>query len=571
MQNGGPNLAALLLVFKETMVKEDFTLSPFAGSQPTGTVGNRPTNTIQNQGPRVPLIGGNAAKALCKKIQFMESRGNGIMFAYGRRGTAKAATAQTYGSAPRAIDNQIYVIPSFSACDESFNAIDYGRWMNQTYTFPSIQIFCVHTEKFGNRGPNALFCPECKEDAIERLDAVARGSLALSIEEEISQRGHGAIYRKADGSVKMETWKYYSRGEAECALATIAASGMSPYAAPFFIAQDPNFFYPLIADHGCIRAALEYVAPHIDWDVHVGPIKYNEKEQVPVLPGFRPGKYLRKCGNSFCSNLEDYKAKGFLSCSACSRRYYCSKECQIADWSLHKFECKNSGKGKVPDPRLDDDPTTEGLSGNDDVANAQQLKYKAEVQPRQDYVVHGLKVKPEYNGQVAFAEKSLENGRFSVTLRSGKNLSIKPQNLHHVGVFCRKRKKKSRVFECIHGLQVCDSCYLDFTTVNRLTQLKYNEQDMTSSHAVEQVNEVHFSTFDFRGDGEEFSALSGTIECHGMENHEKQRFILKALLQASVPMTTNAEVAKTAYVTYGAARHNFLRAYTRLREVAQLL
>ena len=569
MQCGGPNLAALLLTFRETTVLENFTLPPFAGPRPTGTVGNLPSQN--NNGPRVPLIGGDAMKALCKQVLSMESRGNGIMMAYGRRGTAKAATAQTYGSTPRAIDNQIYVVPPFSACDESFNSTDYSRWFNQTYKFSNIKIFCIHSEKHGNDGPNALFCPECKEDAIERLDAVARGSLVLSIEEELSQRGHGAIYRRADGSIKMETWKYYSRGEAECVLATIAASGMSPYAAPFFVAQDPNFFYPLIADHGCIRAALEYVAPHIDWDEHVGPVKHNEKEQIPVLPGFRPGQYLRKCGNPFCSKLEDYKAggaEGFSACSNCTRRCYCSSDCQAADWSIHKHECKNSAKGKVPDPRLDD-TTAEGKSGN--VTNTPKLKHKMEVEPGGDYVVHGLVAKPEFNGQVGLAKESLENGRIAVALRSGKKLSIKPQNLYHIGVFVKKRKKKSRVFQCVHGLQVCDSCYLDFTTVNRLAQLKYNKQDMTSIHAVEQVNEVHFSTFDFRGDGEEFSTCFKPIECHGMDNHKKQRFILKALLETKVPMTTNAEVAKTAYVTYGAARHNVLRAYTKLDEVAQLL
>lgn len=570
MQLGGPNLGALLLVFKETLMKENFTLPPFAGSVATGSVGNLPVQN--NQGPRVPVIGGKAAQVLCKKIQSEESRGKGISLAYGRRGTAKAATAQTYGSSARAIDNQIYVVPPFAACDESVTLAEEGRWMQQSFAFPEpINMFCVHSEKYSHsiRKPNALFCPECKSDAKERLDAVARGSLVLSIEEEISQRGNGAIYRKEDGTIKMETWKYYSRGEAECVLATIAASGMSPYTAPLFIAQDPNFFYPLILDHGSIRAALEYVSPHIDWDGRVGPVKYNMKEQVPLLPGFRPGQYARKCGNPFCIELGDYKTngkrEGFSSCTGCNRRYYCCKNCQVADWSVHKHECKTSAKGKAPDPRLNDS-TSDG-----NATKPARLKHNTQVEPGQDYVVHGLKVKPEFNGKVALVQESIEDGRFSVALRGGKHLSIKPENLHHVGVFVRKRKKKSRVFECVHGLQVCDSCYLDFTTVNRLTQLKYNKQDMTSIHAVEHVNDVHFSAFDLRGDEEEFSRCCQPIECHGMENHEKQSFILKSLLGVDVPMTVNAEVAKTAYVTFGAGRHQALRAYTRLDEVAQFL
>ena len=53
----------------------------------------------------------------------------------------------------------------------------------------------------------------------------------------------------------------------------MAASGLSPYVSPLFIAQDPNFYWPLITDHGCIRAALEFVAPYIDWDEKIGTVK----------------------------------------------------------------------------------------------------------------------------------------------------------------------------------------------------------------------------------------------------------------------------------------------------------
>jgi hypothetical protein len=95
----------------------------------------------------------------------------------------------------------------------------------------------------------------------------------------------------------------------------VAASGLSPYVSPLFIAQDPNFYWPLITDHGCIRAALEFVAPYIDWDEKIGTVKGKVLEQVPAVDGSRHGKYLRRCGNSFCTNLEDYKANDFLFCS----------------------------------------------------------------------------------------------------------------------------------------------------------------------------------------------------------------------------------------------------------------
>jgi hypothetical protein len=34
-----------------------------------------------------------------------------------------------------------------------------------------------------------------------------------------------------------------------------------------------------------------------------------------------------------------------MKCSRCKLRAYCSKECQTADWSLHKAPCKLVGLG----------------------------------------------------------------------------------------------------------------------------------------------------------------------------------------------------------------------------------
>jgi len=140
--------------------------------------------------------------------------------------------------------------------------------------------------------------------------------------------------------LKIETWKNYCCGEAECALALLVASGMSPYCAPLFIAQDPNFYWPLIANHGSIRAALEFVAPHMDWNQKLGPAKEKLSEQEPLVKNTRPGKCLRKCGNPLCTNLEKYSANRYSTCRGCKRRSYCCKDCQRADWPFHKQECK---------------------------------------------------------------------------------------------------------------------------------------------------------------------------------------------------------------------------------------
>lgn len=563
---GGPNLAALLVAFNDVIQKENYSLPPFADTWATGTVNNSQIPTCDNR-PRTPLIGAEAVKDLLAKTQFLTRRGNEIQFGYCRRGAAKQATAQTHGAATRLVDNQLFFAPRFAACDERVSGGMLQEWHQQCkqlfYNGENgvvHSIVCPHNETKERKG----LCEECEEDAIERLDAISKGSVVLSISEDISQRGHAAIFRGKNGSLKMETWKAYAGGEAECVLAVLAASGLSAYVTPLFVAQDPNFLWPLIADHGCIRAALEFVAPHVNWTARVGVAKENIQQQVPVIPSCKPGRYLRKCGNSFCTKLEDYKAMTFELCSKCRRRQYCSAHCQRSDYTLHKHECGVSANEGETNPRLDD-PDCEDMP--------KELKYNLNLEQGQDCVVHGLQAKPHYNGTVGIVGETTEDGRMAVTLRSDTKpvLSVKPKNLYSIGVFCRKRKKKSRVFECVHGLERCADCYLDFTTVNRLTKLKYEGQDMTSVAAIDQVNDTYFSSFSFEDDEGTSMNKDWPIECQGMGHHSKQRLILKALLQVKATMSLNAEVAKTAHITYGAATVPILRAVTRLAEVAKIL
>ena len=570
---GGPNLGALLLVFHDILSRENFSLPPFAGDWATGTVNNQ---VKQMRGfPRTPLIGGEAAKEILGKVDMLRRQfGIGFMFSYLRRGAAKQATAQTRGKDSRSKDNQIFFQPPFAACDERFSEDMITRWHNQSEMLaysPSDSsrcayfTLCVHKEGTDNKGG---FCSKCEADAIERIDAIASGAVVLSLDEDMPHHGQAAIFRDKKGSLKIETWKTYAGGEAECVLATLAASGMPSYVSPFYIAQDPNFLWPLIADHGSIRAAVEFVAPHIDWNDKIGPAKVNEQKQDPVIPGCRPGKYLRKCGNVFCNNLEHYKAETFQYCSRCNRRKYCSIECQRDDWPIHKLECMIAKDETEANPRIDD------LALGDDDAEVKPLKHKLKLIQGEDCVIHGLKGKPHYNGKIAIIGEPTSDGRIAVTLGydDGNILSIKPTNLYCIGVFCRKRKKKSRVFECKHGLDVCPDCCLDFTTINRLAKIKHDGQDMMSSTAIEQCEEIHFASSTL--DQEEYSGSKEEewpMECIGMNNPE-QRFILRSLVEAKKPLSLLATVSRTASVTYGGMfTDKFLRGCTKLGDVAQML
>jgi len=197
-------------------------------------------------------------------------------------------------------------------------------------------------------------------------------------------------------------------------------------------------------------------------------------------------------------------------------------------------------------------------------------------------IVSGLKAKPQYNGAVGrVGELDKESGRFAIALRSNKSsksISVKSVNLHHLGVFCRKRRKKSRVFECRHGSERCEVCYLDFIAINRLCKMKYSGDDICNLYVPNEVNETHFSSTE--RSQEEAGVLrkysmkkaDWPQECYGMESHPEQRLILKALLvSTSIELTINAEVAKTAFITFGGAKHLHLRAMTRLDSLVKVL
>jgi hypothetical protein len=70
-----------------------------------------------------------------------------------------------------------------------------------------LRVACVHNEEGG------IVCRDCITDARERLEVVSRGSVALSLQEPLEYRGHTAIFRRSDGSVKSESFRDYGRGE----------------------------------------------------------------------------------------------------------------------------------------------------------------------------------------------------------------------------------------------------------------------------------------------------------------------------------------------------------------------
>lgn len=475
---------------------------------------------------------------------------------YGRRGIAKMATAQTLQTASRSSENQLFCVPPTPACDERPDIVD--EWMARARRGEydkerGLPVHCVHCETEGGDGER-LVCQKCICDAVERLQAVATNSVALSSEESLSSRGQRAIWRTPDGNLKSELFKDYCRGELEATLAAIAMIRKdfdTPIATPLFAAQDPNLFWPLVCHHGSIRAALEHVAPHVSWTDSLGPAKFTVPDPSPIVASEHydvgPGCMLRKCGNNLCFQLEPDRKKGdFLACGSCGKRLYCSRDCLVQDWPLHKRECVAGASKPEPIARFPERKPKKqcaGISANEEV------------------VVHGLQAKPEYNGKIGRITGSLtEQGRYPVELFEDKrSIAVKPLNLDRLGVEPQYSRKKGRKFRCVHSLELCNDCQLDLVVVNRLWKLFSTGESLLQS-AIEEVGEYHFASLECKDqDGACEIDQAFPMEAQGFKSLEK-KLLLKSILKVKEPSETTA-VAINGLVCYSSRDELTTRPY----------
>jgi hypothetical protein len=509
MSSCGPNLASLVTHFAKTLMTEyRFSLPPFANAYPTLHVGGE---IHQGGTVPVPVIGSHLLGQIAIKTTSMEQRrGNRVDFTYGRRGTAKAATAQTYGATnTRLADSFLYQVPPAPQCQDEYFGDELDAFL-QSQKDARLMVHCAHCE---NERETHYECRQCISAAQERLRAVSRGSLAISLFEILPARGRTALWLNEEGIVQSETFKVYSRGEAETTLAVLVACEPR-LAHPLFVAQDPNFLFPLITYHGTVRAALEYVAPHVDWNERLGATKPAVDHQT-IVNNAVPGSTLARCGNTLCTKLEEYDRNDILrECSACGTRPYCSEECMAADWNIHKHECSGKGFQNISSRK----------SSSSVTATLRPL------QEDDNVVIHGLQAKPKYNGKVGtISGPQSENGRYPVKLlpEGSSLLAIKPVNMYQLGIsLSRKEGKPTKVTCSSHRKEMCEMCFLDFGVVNHLFKLCHLGQVLTESK-IEEITELKFAGIDI--DATQGVTLEPPIECAGLV-HEKPRFVLKSLL-----------------------------------------
>lgn len=292
---------------------------------------------------------------------------------------------------------------------------------------------CIHLEA---RDQDAFpFCADCQMEAIERLDAVAHGGVALSTDEALPARGRYVNWRTPTGGLRFETFKNYGRVEVEFVLATLAACEPA-LAHPTFVAQDPNLFWPTIYYHGTVRAALEYVAPYIDWTERLGPVKAVPSERRIVLldqeSAVYPGQRLVQCGDDFCHHFALEETGSFSSCSQCERRVYCSRDCQVADEECVQL---GSASGNATTPVATQ--FTEGESTLPPMTSGEIV------------VLHDHASRTDLNGLVGVTVGGMVEGLYPVSVRGLEELvNVKAVNLYRLGVAEMHHPGKAHKFLC---------------------------------------------------------------------------------------------------------------------------
>ena len=544
--SGGPNLCSLILALQRDLIHLGYQLPPFAAIAPSQQVGSRP----QPGSAAPPMIGRKVLQEIERQVKKLARRGSRVSFQYGRRGIAAQATALSLGQASRALDAQLFVVPPDAACYEFFDDAAVSAWVQRSLR-TDLEVTCVH------RQHGRASCRECLLAAVNRLSAVATGGAALSLNEDLAGRGHLAIFRGIQGRVETETFKDYGRGEVETTLALLVASQEGDVLAhPLFLAQDPNFYWPLILFHGSIRAALEYVEPHVDWGERFGSAALDRPPQAPLVDGTRSGAVLRRCGADVCVNLEADESKGkFLLCSRCRRRRYCSSGCQKADWVLHKAECTSQaavrpGAAQAQAARSSAPSAEDSRSETDDSCSVGE-----------EVILHSLVSKSELNGHVAVIQGKLnDHGRYPMKVAAEEEmlLAIKPCNLHRLGVRIHWAEGASvggdvrRVTCSAHASDCCSTCCLDSGILNHLLSLRLSSSaKRLSLDDVKRVADAHFAKLPKADDRNFAGTMVGMVDALSDEN---RRLVMRAALQIERPSLVVA--ASVAVMACFAARHH---------------
>jgi len=190
-------------------------------------------------------------------------------------------------------------------------------------------------------------CRPCVEDALARLQSVAKGLYSISVTQIIPNYGYAARYVKEDGVIVQDIFKAYSKPDVRQVLQCLMSNPADLH--PCAVAEDQNLFWAVIWYWGsvhravqetCNRYTVETVYNKLGDDISFKRSDNVCASALTAFPESAAGEWRIACGNEDCPRV-DHEVK-FNLCKGCKVRRYCDEDCQRKDWSKHKKFCKNA-------------------------------------------------------------------------------------------------------------------------------------------------------------------------------------------------------------------------------------
>jgi hypothetical protein len=230
-----------------------------------------------------------------------------------------------------------------------------------------VRVACVH-----QRQEHLEPCVHCAAEGRDRRWAAAHGLYAVEEGEHGDSRT--VLYlapppaSSPPGTLpepRLEACKPYSTWDLADVLPALRL-GPDPVAHPYFLSQDPNLWWPVMAGFGSLAAAAAALSDDAKVAAATADPSSAEAQTPPFKPftaellrvrAVNPDAVVLKCGSgSCCALFGPAPAAQGMACSRCKVRMYCSRECQKADFAQHKGDCAAHAARQPPAPRAPPPP-----------------------------------------------------------------------------------------------------------------------------------------------------------------------------------------------------------------------
>jgi len=193
----------------------------------------------------------------------------------------------------------------------------------------------------------------------------------VALEIELHQARHAEVYRVADKAVAVLSLTTSELGTSDCAHDQLPL-GQKVYAFAMALEEHHEFLYGAadLRDGSVHALATGIFGPGLGRTMRLafekrvsGPAKSGSEDRPPCE---RSDPIARQSGkapapdalHSSCATCGSHctETKPLMRCTGCSSVWYCSRECQAADWKVHRSFCKllqGSREGSLAGPEAD--------------------------------------------------------------------------------------------------------------------------------------------------------------------------------------------------------------------------